>query len=280
MASKNSGRYSGVLALLNVHRNVPKDHVLVPDDKFAEHVAEHRNTVLQLLVKYKEEEADSVHVTSLLETCLSLGNTALEISSIRVNKYGKFEVKVQDLVQALRALKASPEEIENIAWQPLMCAPDSPQAKFLSTRMAGLGLNGNNDLKEAQRFYILVYSVTRGKKTASMDKDPLWYKYQFVTKLISPLDARHWSTSNDAVAPPSPAAPKKRKAAAVSASVSPDASPPVTDLNMVAPKPKKPRKSKAASAAATAAENAAMDAMAAAESSLLDELASLPDLDD
>lgn len=252
----------------------------MPDDKFAEHVAEHRNTVLQLLVKYKEEEADSVHVTSLLETCLSLGNTALEISSIRVNKYGKFEVKVQDLVQALRALKASPEEIENIAWQPLMCAPDSPQAKFLSTRMAGLGLNGNNDLKEAQRFYILVYSVTRGKKTASMDKDPLWYKYQFVTKLISPLDARHWSTSNDAVAPPSPAAPKKRKAAAVSASVSPDASPPVTDLNMVAPKPKKPRKSKAASAAATAAENAAMDAMAAAESSLLDELASLPDLDD
>lgn len=110
MASKESSRSAGLMAKLQALRDAPPGVVSLPAGKHL------RIQNPELLRELKNFTPNQYHLSALIDVCVTLDKTLLNVSGIRLNRWGKYEILLGDMVSQLKSLKASAEEIEKLAW--------------------------------------------------------------------------------------------------------------------------------------------------------------------
>lgn len=109
MASRESARTSNLMAKLDALRNVPPSVINKPAGTA---VVSDGDLLLQL----KNFGPATHHLSTLIDICFSLGKTQLKIGNLRYNRWGKVEIFLPEMAQQLKSLRASPEEVEKLAW--------------------------------------------------------------------------------------------------------------------------------------------------------------------
>ncbi len=200
MASKASSRFSSSLAeSLKALRGKPPT-VLEQSVNYLNYAANvaAEEASKQLLEQIITVDSTKFQLVSLLEQVVHLKKVTLRIGSVRVNKWGKTEILLTELVAGLKALKASQSEIDQLSWVAYN-TNDETQKNFLNEKISK---------GEPTNFVLRLLEIRFGKNNGAFpgNKDPVFGVWQIVK--IAP-DVSSPTEGEGAAAAPPPA--KKRK---------------------------------------------------------------------
>ena len=211
MASKESSRYGSLNDVLKQLRGKPPT-VLEQTFNFStycQNVAK-EESAKQLLEQLLKIDVNKQQLVAILDHVVHLKKIVLRVGAIRVNKWGKTEFLLTELVTALKSLKATPSEIEALAWITYNTSDDE-QKKFIDEKISS-GAPTN--------FALRLLEIRVGKNNGMFpgNKDPVFGSWQIVklagdSAATPPVDPAtsypvDSSSSSSSSAPP-PA--KKRK---------------------------------------------------------------------
>ena len=222
MASKESSRSSGALALLMKFRDTPPTILELKESELASYKVQNG----ALLLRIKSVDGQKQKLTQLLEVCQSLQRTVLAIDAVRFNNYGKFEVRLVDMVNSLKSLKATPEELEKLSWAGF--AANAPEQKDFLSKAINDTLDSLNGKLPAPGFAIRLIDITFGKNNGFGDgvHDPVFGKWQIcvfpvASNLTPAASEKSVSKEKDPNAPPPAKRSRKSKGGSSSDSTSP-----------------------------------------------------------
>jgi len=173
MATKESSRNSGVLLLLERKRgeipavdNVRLDRPIVSD-----------GSLLKQIEGFKDKP-EFYKLSALIAICEALTKTCLRVSDVRYNRWGKVELLLLDYVNSLKQVKATPEEIQDMAWLQFP-GYDEDQKQFLNE-----WVNNSISSRDGPRipFYVklLQLNLVKDNNEASVTDGPLAKKKTIV----------------------------------------------------------------------------------------------------
>lgn len=204
MAAKESSRYKSLAESLKAFRAKPPSVLptAVIYSIYAQHL-EKDESAKALLDQVIAIDSSKLQVVALLEQVIHLKKIILRVGSVRVNKWGKFEVLLPEVVAALKALKATPLELEELAWISFNTADDA-QKKYLEHAIAS---------GEPTNFGLRLLEIKFGKNNGLFPggKDPVFGQWQIV-KFAAPVAGAGSPEVSDTPVSAEPPA-KKRKTA-------------------------------------------------------------------
>lgn len=198
MASKESSRYKSLAESLKALRAKPPSVLGTPVIfSIYSQQLEKDESAKALLDQVVAIDSSKHQVVALLEQVIHLKKICIRVGAVRVNKWGKFEVLLPELVGALKALKATPLEIDELSWVSFNTS-DEVQKKFIEEKIASV---------EPCNFGLRLLEVKFGKNNGMFPggKDPVFGQWQIV-KFTAPVDASPPSTPESSEPPA-----KKRK---------------------------------------------------------------------
>lgn len=173
MATKESSRNSGVLLLLERKRGeipavdiVRLDRAIVSD-----------GSLLKQIEGFKDKP-EFYKLSALIAICEALTKTCLRVSDVRYNRWGKVELLLLDYVNSLKQVKATPEEIQDMAWLQFP-GYDEDQKQFLNE-----WVNNSISSRDGPRipFYVklLQLNLVKDNNEATVTDGPLAKKKTIV----------------------------------------------------------------------------------------------------
>lgn len=202
MASKESSRFRSLSESLKHFRSKPPTVVeqAVNFSQYCQNVSKDESAK-QLIDQLVTVDTAKYQLTAILEHVVHLKKVVLRVGAVRVNKWGKIELLLSEVVGALKSLKATPLEIEALSWVSYNTSDDA-QKKFLDEKVA----SGEN-----ASFMLRLLELRFGKNNGAFPggKDPVFGVWQIVKIAPEPVGAPPSSpdASKDSSEPPA----KKRK---------------------------------------------------------------------
>lgn len=201
MASKDSSKtIQGAAFLLKSYREKPPTVFEVPKEDLA-HI---KVTNAEVIGKIKAVNLAVYELTTLVALVSSFEKTVFAVDAVRINQWGKIEIRLVEVVHSLKAQKASPAETEKLSWFAYT-TNDEEQVNFLANQVRRTSEFGGK--LPAPGFALRCLDINLGKSADAAKKNPVYGRFQI---LVFPLKSKAATTveTDPSVTPLPP--PKKR----------------------------------------------------------------------